>query len=185
MAAKPRQPTPTEAEQAVSTYLTWLEDPDALIDHKAVAAAEAAVNKATDPIAKVIAFSELERASTVDGASVEEGFIRHAKRWARKTGVTASALQHVGVPKSVLTAAGLYPASTGQRHSTLDLDEVLKALPVDGGFTMGDAANAIGRTRETARKYIAELEQQGWVERIGVAETESRGRSPILYHVVS
>ncbi len=56
-------------EDHVRLYLQYLEDPESLRDEAAVAKAQVAVDKAKDPIARVKAITQLERAQAVEPTS--------------------------------------------------------------------------------------------------------------------
>ncbi len=178
------------AEQSVRSYLLWLDDPDALRDEAAIAKAEAAVDKATDPIDRLKALAKLEALQKVDGATYEAGFVENAKDWAETNDVSASNFAALGVPASVLSAAG-FPvrggrrggrARSGGRRTRTSPEAVRAAVPAKGQFTVADVIAASGASMATVRKVVGEMVAEGLVVDLGPDQGHSgRGRAPLMY----
>jgi hypothetical protein len=182
-------------EDAVRLYLQFLDDPDSLRDEAAIAKAQAAVDKATDPIAKVRAFVALERAEALDPEVFRHGFITNVKAWMENDDISVSALQLVGVPDEDLIEAGLLAAQPVRRRARdavaaapkrnraprLGLDEVARQLPKKK-FRLTDLAQAIEREPATTRNYLNKLLQQGIVVDAGDDPSHSgKGKAAKVY----
>jgi hypothetical protein len=190
----PAKITSSKPEDAVRLYLQYLSDPDSLRDEAAIAKAEAAVDRAKDPIAKVKAFVALERAQALDPEVFRQGFIINAKAWMESEDITVSALQQVGVPDEDLVEAGLLavPVRRGRgraaaarpartRAARLGLDEVATHLP-RREFRLTELAAAIDREPATTRNYLNKLLEQGIVAEVGDDPKHSgKGKAPKLY----
>src|SRR5215210_3773227 len=96
-------------EVAVRTYLTYLQDPDSLVDGAAVQKLQAQVDAARDPIDRLKAVAALHRAKNVDPNAHKYEFIKYAKSWAESEGIPPNAFSQLNVPSDVLAAAGLLP----------------------------------------------------------------------------
>ena len=72
----------TNPEEAVRRYLLHLEDPSKLVDEAKVAAAQAAVEQAKDPLERLKALADLEHARQPDTSEVERDFVANAKAYA-------------------------------------------------------------------------------------------------------
>ncbi|HEY8526800.1 MAG TPA: hypothetical protein VIL48_17650 [Acidimicrobiales bacterium] len=105
----------SEAESAVRHYLLYLEDPSKLRDEGEIQRKTQAVLDATDPIDKLKALAELERAAKVDEEPLRRAFIRHAKAWAEPQGIPVSAFRELRVPDDVLREAGFEVPSDRRR----------------------------------------------------------------------
>ncbi|MCU1392652.1 MAG: hypothetical protein JWM34_1080 [Ilumatobacteraceae bacterium] len=182
-----------DAEVAVRSYLFMLEDPALLVDPARVAKLEAAVVAAKDPIAKLKAIAELDRAREPDRLAFEQGFIRHAKSWAVENNIPVSSFRQLGVSDETLSAAGLLPsARKGARGRTRRPSGTSTAVSKDGikshlpslqeTFTLADLASVAGGSPMTLRKAVEELLAEGRIEKLGLSPDHSgRGRAPILY----
>lgn len=183
-------------EDHVRLYLQYLEDPDSLRDEAAIAKAQAAVDRAKDPVTKVKALTALERAQAVDAQIYRQGFIINAKAWVEAHDVSVGALQAIGVPDEDLIEAGLLStmpsrrrgrgraaASTSPRSRAprLSLDEVARHLPRKE-FRLAQLADAIGREPATTRNYLNKLIAEGIVAEVGDDPNHSgKGKAPKLY----
>jgi hypothetical protein len=183
-------------EDHVRLYLQYLEDPDSLRDEAAIAKAEAAVDRAKDPIAKVKAITALERAQAVDPESYRHGFVTNVKAWVEIADVTATSLLQVGVPEEDLVEAGLLVAEpirrrgrgrvattkpTRSRAARLTLDEVVIHLPKKE-FRLTELAESIDREPATTRNYLNKLIDQGIIAEVGDDPRHSgKGKAPKLY----
>lgn len=183
-----------EAEVAVRSYLYMLEDPTSLIDAGRIAALEAAVVSATDPLEKLKSLADLDRARVPDRDAYEQAFIRYAKVWATQFDVPASSFQQLGVSDQTLQAAGLLagsrrsgrPRRDDSRKSTTPAvsKHTIKAHvnTLTGQFTLADVADRVGGSPMTLRKAIEELISEGSLQKLGVStEHVGRGRAPIIY----
>lgn len=193
----------TDAEDAVRRYLAWIDDPSSIVDHEAVAAAEAAFAAATDPIDRLHAAAALERSRSADASVVEDGFVRHAKAYADEASIPAAAFTALGVGHDVLGAAGfgvasvrgrasgparsVRAASGGARAPQVSVG-ALKAVAVQMAkrFTLAQlAAQAGGGSPATVRKAVEELIADGRAISVGPdADHQGRGRAPTLYELV-
>lgn len=183
-----------DPEGAVRLYMMYLLDPSSLRDDAAIAKAQAAVEKAKDPIDRLKAMAELERLQSVDGEQYRQDFIAHAKAWAEAENIPVKVFLDAGVPAKDLAEAGLAPQPTSRRRAAstnggsgrgraprLSLDEVAAALPA-GEFKLSDLAEAIGRETGTTRNYLNKLVEQGVVGVVGDDPNhDGRGKAAKLY----
>jgi hypothetical protein len=179
-----------DAEQAVRNYLTYLEDPTQLRDEAAIRALTVKAAEEKDPIAKLRALGDLERASAVDGGTYRDAFVRHAKAWAAANGVPVGAFRSLKVPEDALAAAGFdVGARRGRRsggRSTTRSGRVtiagVKSATPSGVFTIRMLEDASGGSPGTVRKALAEMVAQGAVKDLGSDPAHAgRGRAPTLY----
>jgi hypothetical protein len=183
-------------ESAVRLYLTFLDDPQSLVDAKAVKKLEALVEKAKDPVDKLKALAALERARTADENTYRTAFINHAKLWADAEGVPATAFQQLHVPSDVLQAAGLLqtPKRGRSRARVSQADLARRRPPVKSErleegivaltepFTVKDVSEHIGGSAITVKAAIDRLLAQGRIEPAGERRGE-RGRASKLWTV--
>ncbi len=179
------------AEDAVRTYLTYLQDPSSLRDAEEVERLRAAAEAATDPIEKVKLLSAAQRADEVDGSTFEAGFVAHAKEWAEAEQVTADAFKALGVQADVLSAAGLIKRRTRSAKPTtpsrrtrsqgVSVERVMEAIPHEP-FRIREVMEATGASLQTVRKAVRTLLEQGAVLDLGPDQSwDGRGRTPTLY----
>lgn len=181
----------TTADVAVRDYLLFVEDPARLVDHNAVEKFEARMASATDPLERLIAIADHERAIHPDEDSYRAAFIAHAKKWAADHNVTAVAFEKMGVSPEVLSQAGLAPIRRGalgpgvakERSGSVSVIQVKSAVQqVRGTFHLSEIAIAAGGSPMTIRKAVSELIDEGRVRRIGPdPQWSGKGRAPILY----
>jgi Clp amino terminal domain, pathogenicity island component len=194
-----QQPT---GEGAVRLYLMYLTDPDSLRDEARIKALTAEAEKAKDPIEKLRALAELERARAVDAGQFREGFVRNARAWADEQGITVSAFRELGVPDDALAEAGFdvgtrrgrgrggarrAAASAGrQRAKAVPTEEIKReVLSLSGPFTLSEVMERAGGSPATVRKAVEDLVASGRVEKLGPApEHSGRGRAPTQYAAV-
>jgi len=183
-------------ESAVRLYLTFLDDPESLVDAKAVKRLEGAVEKAKDPVDKLKALAALERARTADENTYRAAFIHHAKLWADTEGVPATAFQQLNVPTDVLQAAGLLQGpKRGRGRARVSQAELVRRRPavksehLEEGivaltepFTVKDVSERIGGSAITVKAAIDRLQAQGRIEPAGERRGE-RGRASKLWTV--
>jgi len=188
-----------DAEGAVRSYLVFLEDPRKLRDEAAIQRLTQAVLVADDPIDKLKALAELERAAQVDEKAVRAGFIEHARAWAETEAVPVSAFRELGVPDDALREAGFdvpagpprraraargTAAGTGRaRARAVPVDEIKAyVLGLDDPFVLSDVMSGVGGSPATIRKAVDELVEAGQVARLGpVPDHSGRGRAPVRY----
>jgi hypothetical protein len=194
---------PTSPEDAIRSYLLYLDDPAKLRDEGEVQARTVAVLKADDPIEKLKALAALEKASAIDEKALRERFIEHAGAWAADNGISVRAFRELNVPDDVLVAAGFeMPAqrarrpgpggpgpareSSGRRPavSTIDIKEAV--LTFAEPFTLNEVMAKVGGSPMTVRKAVEDLIADGKVEKQGpVPGYSGRGRAPIQYALVA
>lgn len=191
--------TPTKTpEDAVRSYLLYLDDPGKLVDQSAVAKAEAALAKANEPMVRLKALADLEHAKEADVDQLRDDFIAHAKSYAEGQQIPASAFRDMGVPTDVLVEAGFGDGRTrrgGGRGKTaagaprmraprVPLQQIRAATGrVAKRFTLSELGDAAGGgSPATLRKAVDELIAEGKVTKIGPKEDYSgRGRAPTVY----
>ncbi len=175
-------------EHAVRLYLQHLADPSASVDQSLVRELEAEVSRTTDPLDRLRVITALERARTVDGSALRQGFVRHARAWAEAEGIAPTAFLELGVPRDVLVEAGLLPASrragrTGDGRSKVTTGQIAAwVLGRTRPFTLADIEAELGGSPVTVRKALAELEADRRLTRLGtVPGHHGRGRAPLLF----
>jgi hypothetical protein len=184
----------TEAAEAVRRYLQFLENPEAMRDEAAIAAARDKVAAATDPLDKLDALAALERLQRIDGETFRLGFARHAKAYAEERAIPVSAFEAMGVPRADLAAAGLVaggrsaaaPAPRrGSRARRVSVDEVITvARGLGDAFSIAALAQAAATTTQTATKAVRSMEDQGIAVAVGEdREHSGPGRAPMLYRI--
>jgi hypothetical protein len=178
-----------DAEGAVRLYLLALEDPAKMRDEAQIKKLQAAVDSAKDPIDKLKAIGELERAQAVDISSFRADFVRVARSWAEANGVSAAAFQALGVPAEDLRAAGLIgggrsrprTASSAPRKGRVTIEDIKSRTP-SGTFTVKQLEAASGGSPGTVRKAIGEMLASGSLKDLGADPNHaSRGKAPTLY----
>lgn len=172
-------------EAAVRSYLQWLEDPESVRDHAAIAEVTAASRSASDPLERLKALSALQALEAVDGDKFEAAFVTHAATWASDNSVTPEAFEQLGVSTDVLVKAGLAKSklvsSSGKRRTRVSPESVMAAIPV-GRFSIADLEAASGASTATVRKVIAEMTEAGTLRDLGPNQAHSgRGRAPLLF----
>jgi hypothetical protein len=188
-----------DAEGAVRSYLVFLEDPRKLRDEAAIQRLTQAVLVADDPIDKLRALAELERAAQVDEKAVRSAFVEHARAWAEGEAVPVTAFRELGVPDDALREAGFdvpagsprrarasraNAAGTGRtRARAVPVDEIKAyVLGLDDAFVLSDVMSDVGGSPATIRKAVDELVEAGQVTRLGpVPDHSGRGRAPVRY----
>ena len=177
------------AEDAVRTYLTYLQDPSSLRDVDEVNRLKGEAEAASDPLEKLKLLSAAQRADEVDGSAYEAGFVAHAKEWAEREQVTVEAFKALGVPTDVLGAAGLIrrraakPTTPPRRTRTpgIPVEQVIEAIPFEA-FRIRDLMEATGASLQTVRKAVRGLLEEGQLLDLGPDQNwDGRGRTPTLY----
>jgi len=183
-------------ESAVRLYLEYLADPTSVVDAAAVKKAQGAVEKATDPIARLKAFGALERAQATDETVYKNDFVRFARSWATEEGVPASAFRELGVPADVLAEAGLDGQPKVRRRSKAGTaprsrrpavkTEQLEAgiLALTEPFTTREVADRVGGSPVTIKAALDRLVAQEKVVDAG-ERSGTRGRAAKLWQVTT
>jgi hypothetical protein len=190
---------PIPPEEAIRSYLLFLDDPTKLRDEGEVQRRTVAVLEAQDPIEKLKALTALEKAAAVDEKALRSGFVEHAREWAEANGISVQAFQKLNVPDDVLTAASFDVPAQRRRRSvagavgtvteassrrpavaTADIKEAVLTLAEP--FTLSEVMAKVGGSPMTVRKAVEDLIAEGRVERQGpVPGYSGRGRAPIQY----
>ncbi len=178
-----------DRETAVRDYLTALKEPAGLRDEQAIKRLESKLDKATDPVERLELRQRLLDAQRVDTSELEAAFVKHAKAWADKHGVTGQALRDEGVPPKVLRAAGftVRGAARGAKKTTkrraprVSAEQIRNKIKAKRAeFTVADIANDTGAAVATARKVIGDMLQAGELQEAGERQ-EGRGRAAKTY----
>jgi hypothetical protein len=182
-----------DPETIVRTYLSALKDPNTLKDDEAVAAKQAELDQADDPITRLRLHQELRQLSTPSLESIEDEFVVHGKAWADQQGISAEAFAAEGVPTSVLRRAGFTVSggraagrrrSSGSRKSSgtrVRTEEVIDAMPNEA-FTVKQLRELSGASPAVVRKAIAAEVEAGRLVDVGTdPDHTGPGRSPVLY----
>jgi hypothetical protein len=178
-------------EESVRRYLTYVANPETLVDHDKVAEIEASLDATVDLIARLRLHAELERAKNPDASALRDDFIRDARKWAAANSVPHSAFSTLGLDSDVLRKAGLLlsPGRATQRRrrtagaapSTILIEEWIGTRTVP--FTIRDAMNGTGFTQVTVSKVFEDLVSQDKLVRTGPdPRHEGRGRSPMCFN---
>jgi len=133
----------------------------------------------------------LNRARVPDLCSYEDGFVRHAKAWARSNDIPPSIFSELGVPEAMLRSAGLSGKRTRSGGTRVhERSRSITAKDISGAilrqmpevFTLADVASEIGGSPMTIRKAIDELVQSGKVKKLGPTPAwTGRGRAPLQF----
>jgi hypothetical protein len=201
MSTDDRDDAPPSPEEAIRSYLLFLDDPSKLRDEAEVQRRTLAVLEAQDPIEKLKALAALEKAAAVDEKALRAGFIEHARGWAAANGISVKAFRELKVPVDVLAAAGFEVAPERGRKSvtgTVGTGEVARRRPAVSAadikeavltfaepFTLNAVMAKVGGSPMTVRKAVEDLIAEGRVEKQGpVPGYAGRGRAPIQYALV-
>jgi hypothetical protein len=177
-------------EESVRRYLTYVANPETLVDHDQVAEIEVSLGATVDLMARLRLYAELERAKNPDAGELRSNFIRDARKWAAANSVPSSAFLTLGLDDDVLRKSGLLgrpaPAaprrrrSTGTASSTTLIEEWIETRTAP--FTIRDAMSGTGFTQATVAKVFEELIGQAKLVRTGTdPRHEGRGRSPMCF----
>ena len=187
--AKP-QTTPTEADEAVTAYLTSLTQPK---QRGRAAKPKPDYGKAlegiTDPL-KLLAAAKAERErvdALAKAADPTEGFKRHAKEWAAVHGYAKDDFRAIGVPAKVLEAVfgsgkPVHPATQpAPRVSGTNLREHITTAPKGTVFTVAGLRTEVGGSDQTIAKVLKEALVTGTVSVAEDPNYTGRGRKPNIY----
>ena len=100
-------------EQAVRSYLQFLEDPSSAVDPSRLGELEAKIRESHDPIEKLKLMTAIDGLADMAGATVKSRFVKSAMVWATAHGVKTKSFLSLGVPMSVLAEAGFPEISPG------------------------------------------------------------------------
>lgn len=187
------EPTP---EEAVRTYLLYVQDPTQLRNDKLIASQIAVVRKATDPIEKLVAIADLERLTDVDEKPLREAFVAQALAWAETNHIPASAFTELGVAPDVLRSAGFKVPQGAQRGKARakrrrgpSREKVRAAIlrwPGDT-FVMTDITSAADVNDSVASRVLQSMVKASEVEYLGRQERPVgwKGPTPKIYRVVA
>ena len=176
-----------EAEQAIRSYLLWLDDPSSLRDQQAIDEATAMIEHDADPIARLKAIARLEALEAVDGSAFRDGFVANAKAWAAENGVSGEAFRRLGVSPKDLRDAGLSGGARSSggakssRRTRVNPDVVRGCIP-DGQFRVAEIEERSGASTATVRKVIVAMIDEGLVVDLGPDQHHAgRGRAPLIH----
>jgi hypothetical protein len=188
--------SPTDGEAAVRSYLTFLSDPDSLIDVKAVKELETAVEKAKDPLDKLRAVGALHQARSMDTDVYRKRFVASGKAWADAEGVPANAFEQMGVPHDALVEAGIIivggrprggarakATTTGTRRPAVKAEDLESGiLSLKDVFSVREVAERIGGSPVSVKALLGRLEAEGKVTPAG-ERASHRGRAAQVWKV--
>jgi hypothetical protein len=190
----------TSPETAVRNYLTFLSDPQSLVDAKEVERLEKAVTDADEVLAQVVARAALLKAKRQDPEVYERAFIEHAKAWADSNGVSGEVFEEMGVRRDMLQAAGLLAGArrssartprratsaaktTAPRRASVKSEELEAGIfRLEGPFSVRDVSEKVGGSTITVTKAIERLEAQKKIVSAGERPNE-RGRASRIWTV--
>jgi len=185
-----------DAEDTVRRFMLFIEDPSQLIDQAAVDKYTKAVADATDPIDKLKAMADLDKAKNIDEGPLRDGFVKVAKAYADAEGLPTTVFQHMKVSDDVLKDAGFEittPTKTlrtrngteRQRAKSVPLDDIKAWIgKTTSTFILNDVISGIGGSPATVRLAITEMTADGKVENLGVLPNYTgRGRAPLHYQL--
>jgi len=170
--------TPSDpSTEAVESYLTFLKNPDALVNRELVTTLKERMSEASSPLEQLQLLSALHSAESVDEATIVESFVKNAAEYARREKIVPEAFMQFGVPADVLRAAGLLPgakkavrAPKAPKAATVKSGSagrpstgraaVLAAIPASP-FTIKEIESLSGASTVTVRKVVEELVNAG------------------------
>lgn len=191
-----------KTEDIIRRYLDSLGKSDRpVVDREAVSALKHQIRAEGDLLekARLLSALEIEEAGRVpDRSGEEEAFVAEALAWAEDAGVTAGALQALGVADDVLRKAGFEvkassgargtgrgrrASSGGGRSPAIPLDDVAAAArKLGSGWKLSDLAAVLQREPMTVRNYINKLVEQRVIADLGDDPRHGgRGRAPKIY----
>ncbi len=186
-------------DETIRQYLTYVHDPNSLVDQGKVAELEAAAERTPDLIERLKVYSELVALCSVDIDDIKAKFIKHAAAWAKANDISAEAFRRMNVPEEVLRAAKIVggapkkkaetrrvvvdPHSDGtQRRTRVPVERIREHIPATGDFTIKSVAEASGASDATVRKLILELKDRREVTEVGTERAPgARGRGAAVY----
>lgn len=170
------QPDYDPKEQAVNNYLTFLHNPDNLVDQSHIDELQDQLQQASSPSERLKIQSEIQRFNNPDEDELLQQFKVHALEWAKEYEISASAFIQEGVSPNVLAQAG-FDVDDSRSSS---VEEVVGWMHQQSGpFTVQQAMDATGASRNTVRKAVNITN----ITPIGEHKGEGPGRSATLYEV--
>lgn len=189
--------TAKSQEDAIRRYLTYINNPDELVDQDQIDKLQQKLEQSDDPVERIKLRNEIERVKQPPADELEAEFVRVAKQWSDHNGISAEALKAEGVKPSVLRKAGFQIAggqrrrstsaskrSSGRRRATKD-DVVQHLAGKSSGdqFTLSQVMEATGASRSTVNQVLSNWTAEGRVHKAGKAEHAGPGRAPDLFQV--
>lgn len=185
-------------EDAIRRYLTYINNPDELVDQTQIEKLQQKLSESTDPVERIKLRNEIERTKQPPAEELESEFVRVAKPWAEQHGISAEALRAEGVKPAVLRKAGFSIGGgtrkrtaaskrTGRGRQRASKDDVVQHLTAQASgteFTLNHVMEATGASRSTINQVIARLTEEGKVKKVGKGEHTGPGRAPDLFQVV-
>lgn len=175
MSRTPKDPS----TEAVESYLTFLKNPDALVNRELVSTLKERMSETSSPLEQLQLLSALHSAESVDESSIIESFVKNAAEYARREKIVPEAFIQFGVPTDVLRAAGLLPGggpkkaarssktvkSAATRTGSVGRPgtgrvAVLAAIP-SSPFTIKELESLSGVSTVTVRKVVEDLVNSG------------------------
>jgi membrane-bound lytic murein transglycosylase B len=189
--------TAKSQEDAIRRYLTYINNPDELVDQGQIETLQQKLSESHDPVERIKLRNEIERTKQPPADELEAEFVRVAKQWAEQHGISAEALRAEGVKPAVLRKAGFTigqstrkrttaakrTGKSRQRASKEDVIQHLTSQPNGNEFTLNDVMDATGASRSTVNQVISRLTEEGKVKKVGKAEHTGPGRAPDLFQV--
>lgn len=189
--------TAKNEEDAIRRYLTYINNPDELVDQDQIEKLQQKLDQYSDPVERIKLRNEIERIKQPPSDELEAEFVRVAKQWSQQHGISAEALKAEGVKPAVLRKAGFQIAgdrrrstaptkrtSSGRRRVTKDdVAKHVEAKPSGSQFTLSEVMEATGASRSTVNQVIATMTEEGKVSKIGKAEHTGPGRAADLFHI--
>lgn len=187
--------TAKNQEDAIRRYLTYINNPDELVDQDQIDKLQQKLDHSDDPVERIKLRNEIERTKQPPSDELEAEFVRVAKQWSEQHGISAEALKAEGVKPTVLRKAGFQIAGGGRRRGTSaskrtsgrrrvtkeDVAKHLEAKPSGSQFTLNQVMEATGASRSTVNQVIASMTEEGKISKAGKAEHEGPGRAPDLF----
>jgi len=185
-------------DETIRQYLSFVADPNSLVDQAKIAELEATAEGTSDLIARLKIYSELVALCSVDVDDIKAKFIKNAAAWAKANGVSAEAFRRMNVPEEVLRAAKIVAgapkkaatrrvvvephADGAQRRTRIPIERIREHIPATGDFTIKSVAEASGASDATVRKLILELKERREVTEVGTERAPgARGRGATVY----
>lgn len=191
----------TLSEQAVRRYLALLEDPSTAVDHECLAELRTRLAQVCDPLDQLRLLSQLEREQAGHAEEIERDFIAQARAWALSNDVPPSAFTAMGVPRSVLIAAGLIeiggepqpvadPAGLARLQAAraaverAGIEPVVDAIQqrkITGVFTVEELSRVAGVEAGLAKRAVDVMVADGILESAGRdRHPDARGRRRLV-----
>lgn len=184
-------------EDAIRRYLTYINNPDELVDQSQIETLQQKLSESHDPVERIKLRNEIERTKQPPADELEAEFVRVAKQWAEQHGISAEALRAEGVKPAVLRKAGFTIGGgtrkrtsaakrTGKSRQRASKDDVVQHLTSQASgseFTLNDVMEATGASRSTVNQVISRLTEEGKLEKVGKAEHTGPGRAPDLFRM--